>query len=112
MNFFRAVCLKRTSAIFLLLLFVFTHALKAFHSHEFYYTPVKNPANKNTAALKADFSCTICDFQIAKDCDSEKFPVHISARVHVIISVDYCNSGLTNSFQGIHSVRGPPSLII
>ncbi len=112
MSFLRAIHLKKAGAVFLVVLFVFTHALKAFHTHEFYCPPVKNLANKNTAALKADFSCIICDFQIAADCDSEKLLVDISAPVYTTINKEYYNPGLVNSSPGIYSVRGPPAFII
>ncbi len=112
MNFLHVARLKKASAVFLLVLFAFTHALKAFHNHEFYFTPVKDFAGKSTAALKAGFSCVICDFQIAKDCDSEKFTTHISASVWITINNYYSNTGLVNHSPEVYSVRGPPAFII
>ena len=77
MNFLRNNKVQKISAIFLLAVLVFINAVKTLHTHNFSYLVQTEKSNKNTVVVKAAFSCAICDFQIAKDCDAEVSLIHI-----------------------------------
>ena len=81
MNFLRTSYFKKAGAFSFILLFVFIHAVKALHTHEISLASA-NAITKNATAVKADFSCTICDFQIAKDSDAIISDPQITAPQH------------------------------
>jgi len=107
-KFLRDLYFKKLVAIILLALFVFTYAVKAFHTHEFSFASANNISNKNATNVKADFYCIICDFQIAKDSDTEIAALNISTPVLFITT--YYNYALQSlkSLSVVSSVRGPP----
>lgn len=70
MNLLRASYFRKTGAILFFALFVFVHAIKALHTHEISLIPSHYHGDSTNADIKADFSCSICDFQIAKDSDA------------------------------------------
>jgi hypothetical protein len=69
MNFMRTSYCKKAGAFSFILLFVFIHTVKALHTHEVSLASA-HAIIKNATTVKADFSCTICDFQMAKDSDA------------------------------------------
>lgn len=81
MNFLRTSYFKKAGASIFILLLVFIHAVKALHTHEISVISA-NVITKNATAVKADFSCNICDFQIAKDSDAIVSDVQIAAPEH------------------------------
>src|SRR5690349_13890890 len=105
MNFLRASYFKKISASILLVLFIFIHAAKAFHTHDFSLD--QSALNKHTT-VHTSFFCAICNFQIAKDSDAEVAMINISAPLKFIISFyNYTLPELSNFFVTT-SVRGPP----
>ncbi len=111
MNFMRKKWIQKTSAYFLLTLFVFIHAVKILHTHDYSYT-FYNTENKNAAILKAGFTCAICDFQIAKDSDAEYATLNISTPLHFITAYYNYTSLQLHAFSISSSIRGPPSIIL
>ena len=108
MNFLRNKKIQTFSASFLIAVFVFINAVKALHTHDFSYT-FSNSNTKNANVVKAGFECAICDFQIAKDSDTESATLTISTPLHFITAYyNYTSSQLYN-FSLTSSVRGPPS---
>lgn len=109
MNFLRTSYFRKTVAVIFLLLFVFIHAVKALHTHDFTIAPA-NSTNKNATAVKADFYCAICEFQLAKDCDTEIPVLTLSAPVH-FVQVYYNYSISSTDAPPVTSVvRGPPAI--
>ncbi len=108
MNFLRNNKVHKLSTAFLLVVFVFINVVKTFHSHTFSYSDQTQNSNKNFAAIKAAFSCAICDFQIAKDSDAEVATLYISSPVKVVNGHYYYITKHLLSFSILHSVRGPP----
>jgi hypothetical protein len=104
MNFLRTSYCRKTVAVTFLLLFVFIYAVKALHTHDL--TSISSFAK--STAVKADFYCAICDFQLAKDCDTE-IPVLIFSAPVQFVQVYY---NYTISFNEVlpvtSAVRGPP----
>lgn len=70
MNFLHASYFKKTSAILFLTLFVMVHAVKALHTHEIALACHHHQPDNSDADVKADFSCSICDFHLAQDSDA------------------------------------------
>lgn len=68
MHFLRISYFKKSGAFIFVLLFGFIHAVKALHTHEQALIS-SGLGDKNATEVKADFSCNICDFQIAEDSD-------------------------------------------
>ncbi len=61
-------------------------------------------------AVKADFYCAICDFQLTKDCDTEIPVLTFSAPVH-FVQVYYNYTISSNDALPVTSVvRGPPAI--
>lgn len=108
MNFLRNKVVQKTSTLFLLVLFVFIHAVKTFHTHDFTYAPSANNFNKNASVVKAGFFCAICDFQIAKDSDAEVSTLHIEVPCYNYIGHSNYILPQLHSFSVTSSVRGPP----
>jgi hypothetical protein len=70
MNLLRASYFKKTSAIIFLALLVLVYAVKALHTHEISLACHHHQSDNSDTDVKADFSCSICDFQLAKDSDA------------------------------------------
>jgi len=106
-QFLRNSYFKKISTSILLVLFIFIHAVKAFHTHDL---SAVQSFNKNTTSVKAGFFCAICDFQIAKDSDAAIAAIHIAAPAQFIVS--FCNYTLPelSNFPVTSSVRGPPAV--
>jgi hypothetical protein len=106
MNFLRTSYFKQTVAVIFLSLFVFIHAVKALHTHDLSITS----ASDKTTALKADFYCAICDFQLAKDFDIEIPALTFFTPVHFIqVYYNYTISAHA-AFPVTSVVRGPPAI--
>jgi len=109
MNFLRASYLKKTAASLFMLLFVFVHAVKALHTHENIAALANNTAGKNADWFKADYTCNICDFQIAKDSDAVIECIKISAPESFL---NYYYNYIISSFDSIPVVSSgtdPPA---
>ena len=107
MIFLRTTYFRKTVAIIFLLLFVFIHAVKALHTHDI--TLTANSTSKNSTAIKADFYCAICDFQLAKDCDTEVPVITFSTPVQFIqVYYNYTVSS-HDAITVATVVRGPPA---
>lgn len=107
MNFLRNHTFKETSALFFTALFVFALAVKALHSHDF--SSVKN-CDEHAVNISANFFCSICEFQIAKDVDANTYSCDISAPF-VFIPDYYCKEvKLPVAFEKHFSIRGPPAV--
>lgn len=110
MNFLRKIWIQKLSSVSLLVLFLFIHAVKTFHTHDFSYAS-QNDNNKNTTVVKTYFFCAICNFQIAKDSDAEVATLNITSPYHFIfVYYNYTLPELYN-FSATSSVRGPPANI-
>ena len=108
MIFLRSNKIQQVGATFLLLLFVFINAVKIFHTHNFPYAAQTEKSNKNTAVVHENYFCAICEFQLAKDSDTEVAAISISTPLRFIVSFyNYTLSELSN-FSITSSVRGPP----
>ncbi|MEP6684399.1 MAG: hypothetical protein ABJA35_14115 [Parafilimonas sp.] len=100
---------RKLSAACLLVLFIFIHAIKAFHTHDFSAVQYHN-TNKSSATVKAGFYCAICDFQLAKDSDTETSVIHISTPVHFNATCYGYILPTVKTFSFVFSVRGPPAV--
>lgn len=110
MNLLRNNKLQKLSTIFLLCLLVFINAVKIFHKHDFSYSTKTEKSNKDTKIIKAAFSCSICDFQLAKDSDAAISSFNIEAPVD-FISVHYNYIlPVATSFAIASDNKGPPSI--
>lgn len=109
MNFLHASYIKKTTAVIFISLFVFVHAVKAFHTHEFSLS-VQHAHDENGVDIKSGFACSICDFQIAKDCDA----VVANLQVQVLQQTIQCfyNYYFSVYHSKVHHSSGtdPPSL--
>lgn len=107
MNFLRSNNLKKISASVFMALFVFVHAVKTFHTHEYLFSNKANTNSKQTN-VASNFYCAICDFQLAKDSDAEVSSIHVSTPVTFISF--YYHYAVTNVITTPKelSVRGPP----
>lgn len=108
MHFMRNNKIQKLSTTFLLVVLVFINAVKSFHTHNFSYLLQTEKSTNNSAAVKAAFSCAICDFQIAKDTDVEVASIHIDAPTHYIITFYSYRIPSLSKFIITSSVRGPP----
>jgi hypothetical protein len=106
MNFLCTSYFRKTVAVTFLSLFIFIHAVKALHTHDLTSTS----SSAKSTAVKADFYCAICDFQLAKDCDSEIPVLAFSAPVQ-IVQVYYNYTISFHEASPVTSVvRGPPAI--
>ena len=108
MNFLHNNKLQKISASFLLAVMMFITTVKTFHSHDLSAYVKAEKSNTNPIAVKAVFSCAICDFQFAKDSDAQVFTLNIAAPVHYINNIYGYTLPPLFSFSVISSVRGPP----
>ena len=109
MNFLRSSNLKRISAFVFMALFVFVHAVKTFHTHEYSFSTQTNNNPKQTN-LASNFYCAICDFQLAKDSDAQIAAIDISSPITFISFYYHFNIDNTITTSKEFSVRGPPAL--
>ncbi len=108
MNFLSSHKIQKSSAAFLLIVFIFINAVKTFHKHNFTYSSQTEKSNKSTPVFHENYYCAICDFQVAKDSDAEVATINISAPSNFIVSFyNYSLPELSN-FSVTSSVRGPP----
>ncbi len=103
--------IQKTSTSFLLLLFIFIHAVKTFHTHEYCYADSTNTVDKNVTIVKAVFACAICDFQIAKDSDAQSSIIAIATPVQFITSYYNFTLSWLPGFSVSSFGRGPPATI-
>jgi hypothetical protein len=108
MNFLRSSYLKKSAAVIFLSLFVFTHAIKALHTHEICLASA-SMLNKNATTVKTDFSCSICDFQIAKDSDAVISDIQIATLQHSTTVFYSYSLPAYNAFVVNASGTDPPS---
>jgi hypothetical protein len=108
MNFLRLPYFKKSAAVIFLSLFVFTHSIKALHTHGICLASA-NMLNKNATAVKTDFSCTICDFQIAKDSDAVISDIQIATPQHSTTVFYSYSLPAYNAFVVNASGTDPPS---
>ena len=110
MNFLRTKYFKQTSAAIFLSLFVFIHVVKAFHTHDLSSGAFSTNANKNAATLKANFTCAICDFQLAKDSDAAIISFNIETPIHCLAAQYFYQLPVSTSFAIASDNKGPPSI--
>ncbi len=110
MNFLRSTYFKKTSAVIFISLFVFVHVVKALHTHEISIVYSQQSCNKSDATVKADFSCSICDFQIAKDSDASTSNIQFITPERCIVLFSTYILPEYNSIVGSSSGTDPPSL--
>ncbi|MFT4153300.1 hypothetical protein [Parafilimonas sp.] len=84
MNFLRASYFRKAGAILFIALFAFVHAVKALHTHEISLACHHHQTDNSDADVKAYFSCSICDFQLAKDSDGAVSCFEIAPPLHNI----------------------------
>lgn len=107
MNFLHHRWIQKTSTLFLLVLFIFIHAVKTFHTHDFAYASSSNN-DKNACIIKASFACSICDFQIAKDSDAITQFVQVASPLHFVVRFYAYTFSSFNSFLKVSSGTDPP----
>lgn len=110
MKILRTAYFKKTNAALCIALFVFIHAVKAFHTHDLSSNAFASNTNKNAATVKANFNCAICDFQLAKDSDATITSFNIETPVHYIGVHYYYLLPVSTSFAIASDNKGPPSL--
>lgn len=103
--------IHQTSTSFLLVLFVFIHVVKTFHTHDYSDAYSIKAVSKNATVVKTGFACAICSFQIAKDSDAESSTLSISTPLHFITA--YYSYTLLKLYKLsiTTSARGPPANI-
>jgi hypothetical protein len=111
MNFLRSAYCKKVSAVIFITLFVFIHTVKALHTHDLSPSAFNTTTQKNDAVLKANFFCSICDFQIAKDSDAVTYSINIVSPVHFINVVYNYILPAGNSFAVASSGLDPPFML-
>ncbi len=108
MNFFRRIYIKKISATALLALIFFIQVVKTFHTHPLYFQQT-DLHSKNIPLIHENFSCAICDFQIAKDSDAVVAHVEITCPVHIISTSWYYALPFVQSTSATFIARGPSS---
>jgi hypothetical protein len=108
MNLLRASYLKKTSAIVFLTLLVLVHAVKALHTHEISSGCHHHQADNSDTDVKANFSCSICDFQLAKDSDAVVSKIEIITPEHRITAFYHYVLSVYNSIVESSSGTDPP----
>lgn len=97
---------RKLSASLLLVLFVFIHAEKIFHTHS---TRVDNKGHTGFSTASKNAVCTICNYTVAKDSQLPE-PVSIDPPFSFLLKEYICSSAsyhfLTDNYS---SNRGPPS---
>lgn len=109
MNFLRTAYYRKAGALALIALLVCIHLIKAMHTHDI-SSCVFHSLDKNATAVKANFSCAICDFQVAKDSDAVVAEISIAPPVFFICSYFNYTLPQANSFAVVFDGRGPPSI--
>ena len=66
--------------------------------------------NKNATVIAKSFSCSICDFQLAKDSDVIIDTVNIETPLHFISTQYYYILPVATSFAIASDNKGPPSI--
>jgi len=108
MNFLRKPWIQKITATIFVALLVFIHAAKAFHTHNPVYAAQNDGFSKATALLRTNFTCAICDFQLAKDADVTVSLPQFQLPVSLIEANHYYIPQQPISFSIASSVRGPP----
>lgn len=108
MNFLRNHKIQKCCASFLLAVLVFINAVKAFHTHDFPYSAQTEKSNKNSTNVSTAFYCAICDFQFAKDSDTEVTRLQVLSPVKIVQRYYDYIPGNVISFSVLSSSRGPP----
>ena len=109
MSLLRASYFKKTSAIVFLTLLGLVHAVKALHTHEISLACHHHQPDNSDADVKADFSCSICDFQLAKDSDAVISKIEIITPEHRITAFYHYFLPVYNSIVESSSGTDPPS---
>jgi hypothetical protein len=108
-KFLRSVYCRKTAALAFIALLVCIHVAKAAHTHDL-SSYACNAPGKNTTAVKASFSCAICDFQVAKDSDAMVSDISIAAPVCFITLFYNYSLPVASAFAVVFCGRGPPAL--
>ena len=108
MYLLRATYFRKTVAIVFLVLFVLVHAIKALHTHEISIAYSHHHADKHNTNLKADFFCSICDFQVAKDADAIRCSIETAIPQQKSLFVDTYFLSAYSSTIIISSGTDPP----
>ncbi|MFZ1798847.1 MAG: hypothetical protein WAU24_03200 [Chitinophagaceae bacterium] len=108
MNFLRRFYIKKISASLLIALIFFIQVVKTFHTHPVYLQQA-DFHSKTTPVVHQNYTCPICDFQIAKDSDTEVASIEISCPVHFIATTYYYALPILQSVSASFIARGPPS---
>lgn len=109
MNLLHASYFKKTSAVLFLTLFVLVHAVKALHTHEISLACHHHQPDNSDADVKADFSCSICDFHLAQDSDGAVSKIEIITPEHRIIAFYHYFLPVYSSIVESSSGTDPPS---
>jgi hypothetical protein len=99
---------KQLAALFMLLVFLFIHGLKLFHTHDQEYSQDHKFQKEQVSKVN---HCDVCDYHFAKDTLTQNSPIVFSEAQGL---PDYFNFYQSRSIRSIglgYSDRGPPSLI-
>lgn len=99
---------KRLAALFMLLLFLFIHGLKLFHTHEHEYP--QDPGVKKELVSKSKH-CDICDYHFAKDTIKRNNLFVFFKAQDLPVYFNLYQSRSIRSIGLSYSDRGPPVLI-
>lgn len=99
--------LRKASAFFFVLLFIVPHAVKVSHTHALCLS-TPHSLSQEATMVKAGFSCTICQFQLAEDTDMVEYATRMAApNVYAVLFVRHISSSYT-ALQPAASGTDPP----
>ena len=89
-------------------LFVFVLAIKALHVHDF--SGQKNNGTHQPVNIGANSFCSICEFQLAKDVDTEITVINLATPLTFLHTYYHFKINSPAPLEKDVPVRGPPSL--
>lgn len=99
---------KRLAALFMLLLFLFIHGLKLFHTHDHEYS-LDHGAKKELVSKSRH--CDICDYHFSKDTIKQNNLFVFVLVQELPVYFNFYQSKSIRSIGLSYSDRGPPVLI-
>jgi len=111
----RRKILRKITAFLLIGLLLLIHTVKFFHSHlplSIKITTTETQLGKKLSSpcdSRTIYNCSICDYQLAKDCDIEENIYSSRLSLSEILLIIELPGSIPDNFHSPATERGPPS---
>jgi hypothetical protein len=111
MQFLRHILIRKVAAFLLMAMLLYIQGVQVFHRHD--YTPVKHQKTTQLPGhlVKANHSCAICDYHLAKDAALPAAQVILPSLCYYPVTNTFRPSAPHAGLQYTQANKGPPALL-